>query len=90
MDGQTDTDLNPHMETCRHTKNFNSNLKIRELDVDRYMHPPTTGIYIINDNRTNIPIIFQGNRKSYRIELTKLFMYNNIIYMQKIKTSHIA
>ena len=30
-DGQTDRQTrfwNPHMETCRHTKNFNSKLKI--------------------------------------------------------------
>ena len=27
-DGQTDTVWNSHMETCRHTKNFNSKLKI--------------------------------------------------------------
>ena len=35
----------PHMEACRHTKNFNSKLKIRELAVDCYMHPRMTGMH---------------------------------------------
>ena len=37
--GQTDRQTrfrNPHMETSRHTNNFNSKLKIKSIAVDRY------------------------------------------------------
>ena len=50
MDRQTDRQTrfwNPHMETCRHTKNFNSKLKISGywLAVDPYMPPRKTGMH---------------------------------------------
>ena len=47
-DGQTDTVLNPHMETCQHTKNFNSKLKIiGELSIPTCL-PGGRGCIIIN------------------------------------------
>ena len=37
---------NPHVEKCRHTKNFNSKHKIRSyLAVDRYKHPLRTEMH---------------------------------------------
>ena len=45
---------NPNMETCRHTKNFNSKFKIRSyLAVNPYMPPQRTGMHIYQNQLLN-------------------------------------
>ena len=44
-DGQTRF-WNPHIETCRHTKNFQLKAQNEWLAVDPYMPPRRTGMHI--------------------------------------------
>ena len=77
MDRQTRF-RNPHMETCRHTKNFDSKLNIKELAVDRYMHPRMTRMhkdYFVQNFHYIKNIIFDTIKNiSYLERFTYIFL----------------